>query len=574
MDIGNKTAASQVNARDLFQQLQRQWFALIAAAPHLPEDQQRRSRILTSLLLPFIPSMIAISQWEWTGDIYRSFVILSIPYLLIVYWINRRGYHLLAACLSILFLIASPFVLFISRGDGSPAGAFTSLIWLALPIIVSYLLFRPRGIATTTLSSIGLMPTVPLLIPQVALESVLFPLFFCAVTAVLILIAAVVRDHDMRTLEARTQALRESEARYRDLFEASFDGVLVHHQGYILDANPAFETLSGYSLDELVGSQVFNLFMPEHYELVQQHQTDTDGYEARFRRKDGGEIWVEVRGKQYSYRGKIVVNVATVRDVTERRLALAQQIDLAIEREKVQVLQRFIGDMSHDLRTPLSVMKTSLYLIQRLTGQPQRQLKQLEVLQQQTEHFQRLIDDLLSMSRLDKADTSDYRFRWCDLDFVLGQIIVEQQHLFARKRLNLVYDPILPLSPMLVDEQEFRRMIKHLLLNAITHTPEGGRVEVRIHQQNPWLLIEVLDTGAGIGALDLPHIFERFYRADSARSSDHGGTGLGLSIAKKIAEAHGGSIEAESELGRGSLFRIRLPVPPPEPRTEQSSAEI
>jgi len=572
MEIGSKTATPQMNVRELCQQLQRRWFALIVAAPHLPEDQQRRSRILASLLLPFIPSMIAISQWEWTGVAYSGFVMLSMPYLLIVFWINRRGHHLLAAYLSILFLISSPLVLFVSRGDGSPAGALTSLIWLALPIIVSYLLFRPRGIVITTLSSMALMLTTPLLNPQVTVESVLFPLFFCAVVAVLILIAAVVRDHDARILEARTQALRESETRYRDLFEATFDGVLVHDRGYILDANRAFEALSGYSLAELVGAQALTLFAPEHHKLVQRHQTDMDDYEARFRRKNDSELWVEVRGKPHQYRGKLV-RVATMRDITERKLALAQQIDLAIEQEKVQVLQRFIGDMSHDLRTPLSVMKTSLYLIQRLADQPQRQLEQIQVLQQQTEHFQRLIDDLLSMSRLDKADTNDYRFRWCDLDSVLGQITAEQQHLLARKRLNLVYDALQPLSPMLADEQEFRRMIKHLLLNAITHTPEGGRVEVRAYQQNPWLIIEVLDTGVGIGSLDLPHIFERFYRADPARSSDHGGTGLGLSIAKKIAEAHGGSIEAESELGRGSLFRIRLPVPPPQPSAAPSSAE-
>lgn len=561
-----------MNAGEIYQQLQRRWLSLIAAAPHLPEDQQRRSRILASLLLPFIPSMLIILQWEWTGEIYGSFVILSIPYLLIVYWINRRGHYLLAACLSIVFLISSPLALFISRGDSSPAGALTSLIWFALPIIASYLLFRPRGVAITTLSSVVLMLAIPLLDSQATLESVLFPLYFCAVVAVLILIAAVVRDHDARILEARTQALRESEARYRDLFEATFDGVFVHREGEILDANRAFEALSGYSLEELVGSHMQNLFIPEHHKPLE-HQTDTDDYEARFLHKNGSRLWVEVRDKQHPYRGE-PVRVATIRDITERKLAQAQQIDLAIEQEKVRVLQRFIGDMSHDLRTPLSVMKTSLYLIQRLADQPQRQQEQLQVLQQQTDHFQRLIDDLLSMSRLDKADTSDYHFRWCDLDSLLGQIIAEQQHLLDRKGLNLVYNPIQPLSPTLVDEQEFRRMIKHLLLNAITYTPEGGRVEVRAYQRNPWLIIEVLDTGVGIGALDLPHIFDRFYRADSARSSDHGGTGLGLSIAKKIAEAHGGSIEAESELGRGSLFRIRLPVPPHQPDQARSSAEI
>jgi signal transduction histidine kinase len=107
---------------------------------------------------------------------------------------------------------------------------------------------------------------------------------------------------------------------------------------------------------------------------------------------------------------------------------------------------------------------------------------------------------------------------------------------------------------------ELRQVFANLVDNAIHYTPEGGQVTVRTFQQNEDVIVEVRDTGVGISASDLPHIFDRFYRTDRARSSETGGIGLGLSIAKKIVELHGGRLEAESELGVGSVFRVSLPV--------------
>jgi two-component system sensor histidine kinase BaeS len=105
-------------------------------------------------------------------------------------------------------------------------------------------------------------------------------------------------------------------------------------------------------------------------------------------------------------------------------------------------------------------------------------------------------------------------------------------------------------------------MLKHLILNGLNHTPEGGSVTVHTRANDTSIIIEVRDTGEGIAALDLPHIFDRFYRADRARAADSGGAGLGLTIARKIVEAHSGTIEAESELGQGSIFRVCIPQIP------------
>jgi signal transduction histidine kinase len=181
------------------------------------------------------------------------------------------------------------------------------------------------------------------------------------------------------------------------------------------------------------------------------------------------------------------------------------------------------------------------------------------MLQSQTDHLQRILDDLLSMSRLDKADTSDYRFRWLDINVPVKEAVDEQQTLALRKHIQLACHVSEDSPTALVDYNEFKKMMKHLILNGLNYTPEGGSVSVRIRTDDQNIIIEVIDTGAGIASLDLPHIFDRFYRADRARGVDSGGTGLGLTIARKIVQAHSGTIEAESELGRGSTFRVSIP---------------
>jgi signal transduction histidine kinase len=197
--------------------------------------------------------------------------------------------------------------------------------------------------------------------------------------------------------------------------------------------------------------------------------------------------------------------------------------------------------------------------LERLAHDPIKSKQNLTMLQTQTDHLQRILDDLLSMSRLDKADTSDYRFRWLNINVPVQEAVEEQQTLALRKHLHLVCNPCENSPTALIDYNEFKKMIKHLILNGLNYTPEGGSVTVRTRTDDQNVLIEVSDTGEGITALDLPHIFDRFYRADRARGIDSGGTGLGLTIARKIVEAHGGMIEAESKLGHGSTFRITIP---------------
>ena len=133
----------------------------------------------------------------------------------------------------------------------------------------------------------------------------------------------------------------------------------------------------------------------------------------------------------------------------------------------------------------------------------------------------------------------------------------------AAKQVRLVLDLDHDLPPIEADEARLEEVVYNLLENAATYSPAGGQITIRAARDGAERIgISVIDEGTGIAAADLPHIFERFYRADKARSREAGGTGLGLAIVKHIAQLHGGSVEAESQLGRGTTIRVILPIAP------------
>jgi two-component system OmpR family sensor kinase len=251
----------------------------------------------------------------------------------------------------------------------------------------------------------------------------------------------------------------------------------------------------------------------------------------------------------------------------------------------VQV-RRFTADASHELRTPLTVMKGEMEVALRSARDPAEYRRVMVSALEEVARMGRLVDDLLLLSRADAG-----ALRWgrdpVELDR-LTEEVAKQGEVLGRARGVVVR--IQHLEPLIAqgDEQRLKQLLLNLVDNAIKYTPAGGHVTLALRQvaeqagnrdstpsesppnrqiaQSPppfsadWAEIAVQDTGAGIPAEALPRIFERFYRADDARSREVGGAGLGLCIAKTIAEAHGGTIEVQSTLGTGSTFTARLPL--------------
>ncbi len=251
---------------------------------------------------------------------------------------------------------------------------------------------------------------------------------------------------------------------------------------------------------------------------------------------------------------KVLVSVI---DITERKLVEQRRLELAVELKRVEVLQRVINDASHDLRTPLTTIKTHLYLLEHLTDQDKLR-RTMTILDTQVKRLEQLLNDILAAARAQR--TSDPVRQSVHIDMLIQQIIAEHKSDITRKQQTLDFTSAPDMPPLHADAVRLRHAIGNVIVNALHFSPAGGTVAIRVTHDEAHITINVQDTGEGISDDVLPHIFEPFYRGDKARSSHTGGAGLGLTIAKHIIKAHGGTIVVESTPGEGSLFCIVLPT--------------
>jgi signal transduction histidine kinase len=233
---------------------------------------------------------------------------------------------------------------------------------------------------------------------------------------------------------------------------------------------------------------------------------------------------------------------------------------MSAELENVERLRRdLVANVSHELKTPISALRAHLENL--LDGVEEPELRTLEVMLNQTERLGRLVDQLLDLTRLESGELP-LELRAVALHPLVRDVLSEIEVAGADRGVR--FEDVVPddLPPVLADPERVHQVLYNLLDNAVRFTPSGGRVSVGAQRVNGVCEVSVADTGAGIEAEHLPRLFERFYRADAARSRGDGGTGIGLAIARSVVEAHGGRIRAESEPGRGSRFTFELPVAP------------
>ncbi len=278
--------------------------------------------------------------------------------------------------------------------------------------------------------------------------------------------------------------------------------------------------------------------------------------------KTGETAWLTIKAHPViSADGDVQFAVSILRDITQRKQLEAQSIELLAERERVKVLQRFVSDMSHDFRTPLAILSSSLYLMQKNTD-PEKQKEHALKATHQIQRMERLLSELLQSARLDENKVA-FHLRQIDVNAFLEPIINEYNTIAVDKDINIQFVPKSDSCIASLDTVEFDHAFRNLMENAIAYTDRGGSITIQTGRLANEAFISIKDTGIGISSNDLPHIFERFYRADQARSTNTGGNGLGLSIVKRIIEGHQGSIDVQSELGSGTKFVIKLPTPSP-----------
>lgn len=277
-----------------------------------------------------------------------------------------------------------------------------------------------------------------------------------------------------------------------------------------------------------------------------------------------------------------------IRNITEKRRmqdeAEEHRVELLLERERRVILENFIQDASHDLRTPITALTSTGILLDKYAARLETQFLELttayeraedvselkaaflesfhrmverqQIMTLSAERLKAITDAMFDMIRLDTENALELGKG--DITPVVESVVAMLQPEAERRGIQLKAD-YGAVPPVKLQPEVMARAVQNLIANALHYTPDGGCVDVRLCHVGGSVVLEVADTGIGIAPRHLPRIFQRFYRVDGARTSRTGGSGLGLAITHRIVELHGGRIEVESEPGVGSTFRVLLP---------------
>jgi len=241
-------------------------------------------------------------------------------------------------------------------------------------------------------------------------------------------------------------------------------------------------------------------------------------------------------------------------DVELKRLADSFNEMLGRLDQSFKQIRQFTADASHELRTPITILmgETDLAVNGLLDDEECRTA--LSSRREELQRMSRIVDDLLTLSQFDHSQQILHR-KPLDFSDLVIEVCEQQRNQARSKGVDLELTKTEP-AMMEGDDSRLRQMVRNLLDNAIKYTPRGGKVTIELEKSNGNFELQVSDNGIGIPRDDLPHIFDRFYRVDKARTRDEGGTGLGLSIVKKVVEAHGGNVNVSSEVGTGTVMTV------------------
>jgi two-component system sensor histidine kinase ResE len=343
-------------------------------------------------------------------------------------------------------------------------------------------------------------------------------------------------------LEDSIHQLSQEKEQLSSILRSMSDGVLTLNKfGKIILSNPVADRF----LSLWDGQEEKNPLPPplrEFYNRVVENNSEQVGDITR-----QGRTWAVVMTPLYAGEQMRGV-VAVLRDVTE-------------ERRLDKMRKDFVANVSHELRTPLSMLQGySEALMDDIVESPEERREIARIINEESLRMSRLVRELLDLARMESGHIQVMPVERSLYEYV-PRVIRKFHNLAKEQGIDLSADLAENLPDVYWDEDKIEQVLTNLIDNALRHTPSGGKVIVHVYQKREKIFLEVEDTGSGIPEEDLPFVFDRFYKADKARTrGQSGGTGLGLSIVKHLVKAHGGNVSVRSQLGVGTVFIVELPV--------------
>ena len=383
-------------------------------------------------------------------------------------------------------------------------------------------------------------------------------------------VVSAVRDHTgtligfSKVMRDMTERNRLTEERDR-FFTLSMDMLsIVHLNGRFQRVNPAFQKVLGFSEDELLSMTIFELIHPDDLAMTKlEYERLATGcplqfMENRLRCKNGTYRWVA-----WSYfpvpEDGLVFGVG--HDTTERR-QIEEIIRLRAEEAENanRVKDEFLATMSHELRTPLTSILGWARLLNSNQLTDKERERAIHVIQRNAEAQAKLIEDLLDVSRI-MSGKLKIEFQPVSFAAIADSVISSLRPVIDAKQLQLEKSIDPSAGPILGDPDRLQQIVTNLLSNAIKFTPSGGRIEITLQRRDGHVQLTVRDTGVGIAAESLQHVFERFRQVDSSNVRAHGGLGLGLAIVEYLVRQQSGTVTAHSEgIGKGATFTVEFPL--------------
>jgi PAS domain S-box-containing protein len=366
------------------------------------------------------------------------------------------------------------------------------------------------------------------------------------------------------------QPLWGTEEQFRLLIEGAIDYAifLIDPDGQVASWNPGAERILGYRQEEIVGQPFSRIFTPEDMaagEPAQELQTATTSGRSEDERwqvrKDGGRFWAHgvlsaLRDEQGNLRGftKVLRDRTDIKELQENLRHRAEALTENDERKN-----QFLAVLAHELRNPLAPILSSVHVIRQL-GKANPALDQpVKVIERQVRHIQRLVEDVLDVVRIGTGKMQLRKER-VELAGIIHQAVETTRPLVESRKHQ--FSMSLPSAPVWLEGDATRlvQVLVNLLTNAAKYTDEGGHIWLTADLEGNEVVLRVRDSGIGIPAEVMPHIFDLFTQADYSRRHAQGGVGIGLTLVRNLVQLQGGTIQARSEgLGKGSEFIVRLP---------------